>query len=471
MQLNEYKSYDATDLAKIVKNKDIHPKELLDLAISSIESEDKTISAVVIKAYDAANKTIENGIPNGPFAGVPFLLKDLNVSYKGLPTTLSSKLFQSNIAKHDSGLVKQYKDAGLIILGLTKTPELALSLTTEPVLNGPTRNPLNIEYSPGGSSGGSAAAIIAGYVPMAHGTDGGGSIRVPASLCGLFGLKPSRGRISYYPDLGEGLGGMATSHCLSKSVRDSATLLDISSNILPGDPYVAPKNNDKFSKAAETDPKKLKIAICTTDFEGNKINNESVLNTLKTGKLCEDLGHIVEEAYPDLSDLPILKAWKILPGINLLNNLTKRSEFLGVKIKDTDVEPLHWSWMEEAKQYTAIDYLNAMNTMHLIGRRIGDFLQGYDLILTPTLAKPDLKLGKIKTDHTDVDKQLNYLFKEFSPYTAVFNQSGGAAMSLPLWTSSKGLPIGMHFGGKLGDEEKLIQLAGQFERSYSWNMT
>lgn len=469
MKLHEYKSYDATRLAQLVKNKKIHPKELLELSIDTIEKEDGNISAIVTKAFDHASQSIKNKIPDGPFKGVPFLLKDLNVSCKGLPTTLSNKLFQNNIAKYDSGLVQQYKEAGLIIIGLTKTPELALSLTTEPILNGPTKNPLNTEYSPGGSSGGSAAAIVAGYVPMAHGTDGGGSIRVPASLSGLFGLKPSRGRISCGPDLGEALGGMATSHCLSKSVRDSATLLDFSSKILPGDPYVAPNNRHKFSVAAKTDPKRLKIAICTTDFEGNKINEECISNTIRAGKLCEDLGHIVEESYPDLSDLSILQAWKILPGVNLLNNLTKRANFLGVKINETDLEPLHWAWMQEAKQYSAVDYLNAMNTMHAIGRKLGNFFEDYDLILTPTVAKPSLKLGVIKTNHANIDKHLDFLFKEFSPHTAVFNQSGGAAMSVPLWTSKKGLPIGIHFGGKIGAEEILIQLAGQIERAHSFN--
>tara|TARA_Y100000590_G_scaffold425866_2_gene534286 strand:+ start:2996 stop:4405 length:1410 start_codon:yes stop_codon:yes gene_type:complete len=468
MKAEEYKTYDATGLAQLIKDKKISEKELLDISISVIENKDKHISAIVTKAYEHGERQIQEGLPNGYFKGVPFLLKDLNVSCKGLPTTLSNKLFTGNIANSDSNLVKLYKKAGLVIIGLTKTPELALSLTTEPIANGPTKNPLNPKNSPGGSSGGSAASVAAGYVPMAHATDGGGSIRVPASLCGLFGLKPSRGRISNGPDIGEALGGMAVSHCLSKSVRDSAALLDISKEFMVGEPYSAPNDQDIFKNFVDRDPGILKIAVMTTDFEGNKIDAEIKSKTLAAAKICEDLGHIVEEIEIDLTQLKILDAWRILPAINLLNNMKKRSDFLKIELKEHHLEPLNWAWHEEGKKYNAVDYMEAINNMHKIGRIIGEYFIKYDLLLTPTVAKKELPLGVIKTNHTNVEQHINYLFRELAPHTAIFNQTGGPAMSLPMQQSDNNAPFGMHFAGKIGDEGKLISLAGQIERNFPW---
>lgn len=468
MNIEEYKSYDATGLANLVRAGQVKPIELLNLAISVIDNNEKEISALTTRAFDYGKKEIENGKTGGYFNGVPFMLKDLNVACQGLPTTMSNKLFKDNIPNYDSDLINLYKKSGLVVIGMTKTPELALSLTTEPILHGPTRNPLNHKNSPGGSSGGSAAAIAAGYVPMAHATDGGGSIRVPASLCGLVGLKPSRGRISAGPQMGEALGGMATSHCLSKSVRDSAALLEISKKYSIGDPYCAPNNQENFLEYIKKDPGKLKIGFMTSDFEGNKISEEINSYTIKTAKLCEDFGHIVEEIEINLNPTPIMQAWKIIPAVNLLNNMQKRADFLGIELQSNHLEDLNWAWLEEGRRYTAIDYLNAINTMHSIGRRISEEFVNYDLLLTPTVIKKKLELGTIKTNHDDIDSHLNYLFRELAPHLAIFNQTGGPAISLPLCKIADNLPLGMHFAAKIGDEGKLISLASQFEKRIPW---
>lgn len=470
MNIEEYKSFDATGLANLVKKGEVTAIELLELAMSIVNNSEKKISALTTRAFDYGKKEIEKEKKDGYFYGVPFMLKDLNVSCKGLPTTMSNSLFENNIPNCDSDLIRLYKKSGLIIIGMTKTPELALSLTTEPNLHGPTRNPLNLKNSPGGSSGGSAAAIVAGYVPMAHATDGGGSIRVPASLCGLVGLKPSRGRITAGPQMGEALGSMATSHCLSKSVRDTAALLEISKEQSVGDPYCAPNNHENFLEYTGKDLGRLKIGFMTTDFEGNKICESIKKYTLKTAKLCEDLGHIVEEFEINLNPMPIHQAWKVIPAVNLLYNMQKRADFLGIQLKSSHLEELNWAWLEEGRRYKAVDYLNAINTMHAIGRRVSQEFEKFDILLTPTIVKEKLELGTIKTNHCDIDAHLNYLFRDFAPHLAIFNQTGGPAISLPLWKIDHDLPLGMHFAAKIGDEGKLISLASQFEQMVSWKI-
>lgn len=468
MTFEEYEDYDALGLAELVRTGAASPSELLDAAIERIELRDNQIGAVVINMYDLARAAIAAGLPNGPFTGVPFALKDLSVLYAGVPTTAASRLLADVVPDHNSAVVERYKRAGLVILAKTKTPEFAVSLTTEPTLYGPTRNPWNLAYSAGGSSGGAAAAVAAGYMPMAHATDGGGSIRAPASFCGLFGLKPSRGRISPAPDFGEALAGMATSHCVSRSVRDSAALLDISAGTEPGDPYVAPPFARPLLDEVGAPPGHLRIALCTTDFFGNPVDSECVAAAMAAAMLCESLGHHVEEARPDLSDLSLIEAWRIIPAVNLLSNVTQCAEALGREPLPTDLEPMNWAWLELGQRANAKDYFRAVSTMHALARRVGAFLGQYDLILTPTLGQPSLKLGVVNTSGQDIDRHISQLFETIAPHTALFNQTGGAAMSVPLHWSEGGLPVGVQFGGKLGDEPKLIRLAAQLEEAQPW---
>ncbi len=468
MKFPEYETYDATGLARLVREKDVSAGELLDAALDRIEARDGKIRAIVKPMYDQARRAVAAGLPDGPFTGVPFSLKDLGVFAIGTPTTSANGLFAGLVADHDSAVVSRYRKAGLVILARTKTPEMGLSITTEPRLYGPTHNPWNLAYSPGGSSGGASASVAAGYMPMAHATDGGGSIRVPAAFCGLFGLKPSRGRISAAPDFGEGLAGMATNHCVSWSVRDSAALLDVSAGPEPGDPYAAPPLERPLAAEVGAPPGRLRIALCTTDFLGNPVDPQCAAAARDAAALCESLGHHVEEARPDLGDVSPLEAWRIVPATNLLHVATARARALGREINDEDLEPVHRAWMEIARRTTAADYLKAISGMHALARRVGAFLERYDLILTPSTGVPALKLGAVDTSGADAERHIALLFAEIAPHTALFNQTGGAAMSVPLCRTKEGLPLGVHFAGRLGDEPKLIRLAAQLEEARPW---
>ncbi|MBM3222248.1 MAG: amidase [Candidatus Tectomicrobia bacterium] len=468
MAFREYDQYDATGLAALVRQRQVTPQELLDAAIERVEARDGTINAVVTKMYDQARGSIAAGLPNGPFEGVPFMLKDLGVLYAGVRTSNGSRIFADFVPDHDSTLVERYKAAGLVIMGKTNTPELGVAATTEPLLFGPTRNPWSLTHSAGGSSGGAAAAVAAGYLPMAHATDGGGSIRIPASMCGLFGLKPSRARNPAGPDLGEGLAGMATGHCVSRSVRDSAALLDATHGPAVGDPYAAPPLARPLLDEVGAAPGRLRIAMCTTDYLGNPIHPECAAAVQAAARLCASLGHDIEEARPDFSGLPLSRAWRVIPAANLWLNVSARARALGRDPLPGDVEPLTWAWMQEGRRLTAADYLETVSIMHGLGRRLGAFLERYDLLLTATLARPPLALGEMRMTSDDVDRYVAFLFDEVAPLTPLFNQTGGAAMSVPLAWSSEGLPLGVQFGGGLGDEPTLIRLAAQLEQAQPW---
>ena len=467
-QKTEYEQYDALGLAELVRQREVTPQELLEAAMARVEARDGTINAVVTKMYDQARAAIAAGLPAGPFTGVPFMLKDLGVLYAGVRTSNGSRIFADFVADHDSTLVARYKAAGLVIMAKTNTPEFGIAATTEPQLFGPTRNPWSVAHSAGGSSGGAAAAVAAGYLPMAHATDGGGSIRIPASKCGLFGLKPSRGRNPAGPDLGEGLAGMATGHCVSRSVRDSAALLDATHGPAPGDPYAAPPLPRPLLDEVGAPPGRLRIAVCTTDYLGKPIHPTCAAAAKATARLCASLGHDVEEARPDFAGLPLSRAWRVVPAANLWLNVNARARVLGRVPVPGDVEPLTWAWMQEGRRFTAAEYMETIATMHSLGRRMAAFLENYDLLLTATLARPPLKLGEMDMTSDDVERYVAFLFDEFAPLTPLFNQTGGAAMSVPLAWTPDGLPIGVQFGGGLGDEPKLIRLAAQLEQAQPW---
>jgi amidase/6-aminohexanoate-cyclic-dimer hydrolase len=468
MAFQEYEDFDAMGLAEIVRQRQVTPQELLDAAIERVEARDVTINAVVTKMYDQARAAIAAGLPAGPFTGVPFMLKDLGVFYAGVRTSNGSRLFAEFVPDHDSTIVARYKAAGLVIMAKTNIPEFGIAATTEPQLFGPTRNPWRLTHSAGGSSGGAAAAVAAGYVPMAHATDGGGSIRIPAANCGLFGLKPSRGRVPMGPDLGEGLAGMSTGHCVSRSVRDSAALLDATHGPAPGDPYAASPLTRPLLDEVGASPGRLRIAVCKTDYLGNPIHPDCAAAVEAAAQLCASLGHEVEEARPDFSDFALNRAWRVIPAANLWLNVNTRARALGRAPGPGDVEPLTWAWMHEGRTFTAADYMETVTTMHVIGRRMGVFLERYDLLLTATLARPPLKLGEMDTTSDDVDQYVAFLFNDVTPLTPLFNQTGGAAMTVPLAWNADGLPIGIQFGGGLGDEPKLIRLAAQLEQAQPW---
>ena len=390
-----------------------------------------------------------------------FFLKDLMASYAGVPMSFGTKLLKDFVPDHDSELVARLKRSGLIVIGKTNTPEFGILPTTEPELFGPCKNPWNSERTTGGSSGGSAAAVAAGMVPMAHANDGGGSIRIPASCCGLFGLKPTRGRNPLGPDFGDVLSGLVAEHAVTRTVRDSAALLDATSGPDIGDPYWAPPNKRPFVKEIGANPGKLKIALTKKGYDGTQIHPDCVQAVEETARLCADLGHEVEEALPVIDREQTVKAFIVLWSAGTASTL----KALGASKEQ--VEPLSWALYEMGCGYDAADYLHALQTVQKISRDIARFLIDYDVWLTPTLGEPPVALGTFNA--TDENPMAGFTRSAiFAPFTPICNVTGQPAMSVPLFWNKDGLPIGSHFIGRFGDESTLFRLASQLEEARPW---
>lgn len=461
----EYEKLDALGIAQLVRSRAVTSLEVTETAIALIEERNPALNAIVARLYDRAREAIAAGLPDGPFTGVPYLFKDLVVSVLGAPTTFGSRLFAVNMPSAESELVRRCRQAGLVVLGKTNTSEFGLLPVTEPRLFGPTRNPWNIEHTPGGSSGGSAAAVAAGMLPMAHATDGGGSIRIPASCCGLFGLKPTRGRITAGPEGGEGLAGLAAQHAVSWSVRDSAALLDATAGPMPGDPYFATPPQQSFLEASRRDPQRLRIAFAVRAPNEAAVHPDCVEATRAAARLCEDLGHIVEEASPEFDVSAVVHSFNTIFQANTTANIGRAT---GGKLPaEGQIEPMSRALAERGMDISAATYIASVHAMHRESRRIAAFFERYDAWLTPTLAYPPPRIGHFDTDLADVDQWLSRLL-DFIPFTFLFNVTGQPAMSVPLGMSSDGLPVGVHFAGRYGDEATLFSLAGQIERAAPW---
>ena len=463
----EYGNYDALGLAELIAQKQIKPEEALEAAIERIEATNPKINAVVQKQYDDARAAITAGLPNGPLRGVPYLLKDLYTWQKGARVGNGSRIYDAFVADHDFTLVERYKAAGLVILGRTNTPEFGLNAATEPVVNGPTRNPWNLGRSAGGSSGGGAAAVAAGMVPAAHGTDGGGSIRIPAANCGLFGLKPNRARNPAGPDVGEGWSGLACGHAITRTVRDSAALLDASSGPAAGDPYWAPPPSRPFLLEVGDEPGKLRIAVMKKAVGGVAVHPECVKGVESVAKLCAELGHHVVEAAPDFDFAALRWAMAVIIAANVRNALDYRLEVLKREQRQGDVERITELWAEQARKMTARDYAQTVVIVHGVGRRFGAFFRDHDLLLSPTLAEPPLPLGSTDMMGNDLDAYNERLFR-LIPFTPQFNVSGGPAASLPLHWTEDGLPVGIQLGADFGNEALLFRIAAQLEAARPW---
>nr|VFK80175.1 MAG: amidase [Candidatus Kentron sp. SD] len=464
----EYEEYDGLGLARLARDSEVSPEEVLEAAIERIERDNGIINAVVRKMYDEASRAIREGLPDGPFRGVPFLLKDLYTFCAGVPLTSGSRLFAGFVPDHDSTLVERYRAAGLVIAGKTNTPEFGIAATTEPALHGPTRNPWNVGHSPGGSSGGAAAAVAARMVPMAHATDGGGSIRIPAANCGLFGLKPTRARTPAGPDLGEYLEGLSIGHCVSRTVRDSAALLDATCGPASGDPYWAPPVARPFLEEVGADPGRLRIAFTTKTFDGAPLHPECARAIESTAELCADLGHEVEEAAPAIDNRMVWGAWRVLGGVALWNTISRGARALGREPRPEDVEAVTWAWAREGRKCSGAEFLRATQTMHGMGRTLAGFFEGYDLLLSTALADPPPPLGVIDMGNPDLDDYCERHLVAAAPFTPIFNASGNPAMSVPLHWTEDGLPVGAHFGARFGDEATLFRIAAQLEGARPW---
>ncbi len=466
-QLEELSLLDATAQADLIRRKEVKAVELVEAAIERIDKVNPELNAVVTPMYDKALDAVKAGLPDGPFTGVPFLLKDLLAAFKGVPMTLGSTLMRDFTPDHDSELVRRLKRAGLVILGKTNTPEFGILPTTEPHLFGPCRNPWDRERTTGGSSGGSAAAVAAGMVPMAHGNDGGGSIRIPASCCGLFGLKPTRGRNPLGPDFGDIMGGLVAEHAITRSVRDSALLLDATSGPDVGDPYWAPPKERPFAREVGADPGRLKIAFTVEAHAGVEAHADCVSAVKDAAALCADLGHEVVEASPQLDADLVTRSFTVLWSSGCASTLEAIAYLNGRAVQPDQVEPLSWALYEMGKKFSATDYLLALQTLQRIGRDAARFFIDHDVLLTPTLGQPPAPLGYF--DSTPDNPMEGFTRSaSFAPFTPICNMTGQPAMSLPLFWNDDGLPVGAHFVGRFGHEATLFRLAAQLEEARPW---
>jgi amidase/6-aminohexanoate-cyclic-dimer hydrolase len=465
MAFKEYGSYDGMGLAELVRNKQVKPRELLDEAIARTAKVDPQINAVVVKHYDYAQRQIDSGLPDGPFTGVPFLLKDLEL-LEGTRTTSGASIFKDNVADHSGTLAQRFLDAGVAIFGKSASPEFGLLPTTESRLFGPTRNPWNLAHSSGGSSGGAAAAVAARILPVAHASDGGGSIRIPAAASGVFGLKPSRARTPLGPDRGEGWGGFSCGHVVSISVRDSAAMLDAIHGPEPSSPYVAPAPERPYLAEVGRDPGRLRIAFTDKSPYGEAIDPEIAAVTREIAAQLSGLGHHVEERAPQLPADPAVVMSTIVAANTALSVRLTEQRF-GRAMTDRDFEILTLASAHNAQKATATDYVAAQLSAFQISRTLATFFEACDVFLCPTLCSPPLRIGELNTMAEDLS-HIPPILRRYMPATSMFNMSGQPAMSVPLAWNSAGLPLGMMFSARFGDEATLFRLAAQLEQVRPW---
>ncbi|HEV3449636.1 MAG TPA: amidase [Acidimicrobiia bacterium] len=469
---------DAIAQAELVRRGDVSPIELVDAAIGRVEKLNPELNAVIHPRFDAA-RAEAGSVPDGPLRGVPIVIKDLDASSRGDPLHQGNRALRAagNVADHDSWHVDRFRRAGCVIIGKTNTPEFGLMPTTEPEAYGPTRNPWNTEHGVGGSSGGSAAAVASGMVAAGHAGDGGGSIRIPASACGLFGLKPTRARISMGPDLGEAWAGMVVRHAVTRSVRDSAALLDVTAGPMPGDPYYAPPPARRFGDEVGADPGRLRIGLRTiAPGELVATDPDCEAAARDAAEVLASLGHEVVEASPAaLNDEALMANFTIVLTTGVVHDVREVARTIGRDLTADDVEPLTWAFYEAGRPNTAVQYLESVNALHAWSRRVAawwtpvdDREAGFDLLLTPTMAEPPPVIGDVVGTKDDPWHGMARA-SAFAAYTAPFNVSGQPAMSVPLaWEASRNLPIGVQLVAAYAREDLLLRVASQLEAARPW---
>jgi amidase len=464
---NEFTWLDATAQAELVRRGEVTAREVVEAAIKRIEKLNPQLNAVITPMFDLVLETASRPLPAGPFTGVPFLLKDLQAAFEGVPMSAGSRWLREFKPKGDSELVKRYKRAGLVIIGKTNTPEFGLLPTTEPAAFGATRNPWDLTRTPGGSSGGSAAAVAAGLTAFAHANDGGGSIRIPASCCGLFGLKPTRGRNPLGPHFGDIFSGLVVEHAVTRSVRDSAVLLDATAGYDPGDPYIAPVPARPFAQEVGTPPGKLRIAFSTQAYTSVPVHPDCLAAVHDAAQLCVELGHEVTEAAPQLHGEMLSKAFFTVWAAGCAWSIDSYAFAVGRKPNDDEIELLTRVMIGIGRKRSAPEYLLAVQTLQIFARRIAQFMEAYDLFLTPVMAEPPVPLGTFAATPDDAMAGMKRSGL-FAPFTALQNMTGQPAMSVPLYWNSEGLPIGVQFTARYGDEATLFRLAAQLEAARPW---
>lgn len=485
---SEYEKYDGLGLAQLVQKKEVSPLELCEEAIIRIDRINPKINAVIYRMDNLARAAAKGPIPTGPFSGVPFLCKDLVSAIAGVPMNKGSKSCRNYVPTQDSEMARRYKAAGLIVMGKTNTPEFGLMGITEPELHGPTRNPWNVDYTPGGSSGGSAAAVAAGFVPMASGGDGGGSIRIPSSCCALFGLKVTRGRNPLGPESGEIWQGAEVEGALTRSVRDCAAMLDATNGADPGAPYILPKPARPYLTDVGQDPGRLKIAFTVESPFKTKIHPECAEAVQNAAKLLSSLGHIVEEAQPGIDGEALGKSYMMMYFGEVAADIEELKSVVGRPLNHHDTEEATWALNLLGKTFSAGDFVLAMRQWNVFSRQMAKFHETYDLYLTPTIATLPPRIGELQQKPVEQlflkiinSMNMGKLLKATGiadmmatkglskmPFTQLANLTGQPAMSVPLHWSKDGLPCGVQFIGRFAEESLLFQLAGQLERAQPW---
>ena len=462
---------DATAQAELVRSGEVKPQELVDAAIERAERLDEDLNAVILPRYEEARGTAAGELPDGPFRGVPFLLKDLGANFAGWPNhngmqTLKDAGWTTPV---DSVLAARFREAGFVTLGRTNSPELGLAPITEPSAYGPARNPWNLDHSPGGSSGGSSAAVAAGIVAVAHSSDGGGSIRIPAAHAGLVGLKPSRGRNSFGPEVGERWFGCSCEGVVSRTVRDTAAVLDATHGPAAGDPYGCPPPARPYRDELGADPGPLRIGLLDHGPRGVDIHEDNATAVRNAARVLEGLGHTVEPSHPSvLDDQEIVLSFVKVVMASCAAALDSWGQKIGRAIEEKDVEPMTWAIASRGRDISAPDLAAAVSFMHAAGRNTGAWHEsGYDLLLTPTCGQPPPQIGELVSPP---EEPLQGYIRSgpYGMFTSPFNMTGQPAISLPLHWNDAGLPIGVQLVAPYAGEDRLLRVAAQLEQALPW---
>ena len=465
MNIAEYADYDGVGLADLVARKEVSPAELVEAAIKRIEQHNGKLNAVVFKAYDEARAAAKSDLPDGPFRGVPFLIKDLGMAVAGWPRSCGSRYTRNLKDEADGSLVARYRASGAVFLGKTNTPEFGITGTTESAHLGPCRNPWNPDHISGGSSGGSASAVAAGIVPLAHASDGLGSIRIPAACCGLFGLKINRDRNPVLPD--DNAYGNSVEHVVSRTVRDSAVMLDHTGWPEPAAPYPAPPKDRPYAEEVGRAPGRLKIAFSAETPSGRPIDPEVEAALRATADLLRRLGHEVVETGMGIDYRAFYRETGAAGSANFAADMVRWAERLGHEPEADELEPLTWAIVKAGGRVTGAEAMLSMRSRRLWGRRILEFFETWDVYLTPVMGMPPPPVGWIDPVRLE-PREVNRRQAQAFGFTPPFNVSGQPSMSVPLAWSASGLPIGMMFTARYADEATLFRLAGQLEKEAPW---
>jgi len=464
--MDDYAEYDGVGLAELVRKRDVTPAELIEAAIARIQRHNPTVNAVVHEAFEETRASAAR-LPDGLFRGVPFLVKDLMIAVAGWPRTSGSRYCRGVVDAEDSGLMRRYRESGVATLGKTNLSEFGIAGTTEGQLFGPCRNPWNLGHIVGGSSGGAAAAVAAGMVPMAHGGDGRGSIRIPASCCGLVGLKPTRDRSPHLPDGYDFAQGFVVEHVITRTVRDSAVMLDVTGRPEPGSPYAAPAKERPYAEEIGRAPGRLKIAWSSLTANGRPVHAEVQAALEATATLLEKLGHEVVPRDLPVDQRALWGAQNAFSGANFAAGMRRMIEELGREPEGDDFEPLTWASWKGGQRAGGMDAMADMQALRMLGRQALQLYETFDVFLTPTLSAPPPPLGYL-SPVLNAPRDIGRRNGEFFSFPGVANMTGQPSISLPLAWSSDGLPMGMMFTARYADEATLFRLAAQLEKEAPW---